>query len=94
MPKLRMCAGAEAIKMATEDRFDVSEWFKMMKVREIACRSNNPLLTNIRPIRPSGDKSSTSRSDVSTSSKLKSASKIPRLAPMASITKKGIKFYS
>ena len=30
MPQLWMYAGSEAVKMATEDRFDITEWFKLM----------------------------------------------------------------
>jgi len=43
MPQLWMYAGAEAVKMATQDRFDIAEWLKMIKNREVACRSNNEM---------------------------------------------------
>ena len=43
-----MLAGAEAVKMATEDRFDITEWFKMIKVLRIACRSSIGLLQQYR----------------------------------------------
>ena len=43
MPQLWMYAGTEAVKMATEDRFDITEWFKLIKDREVACKSNDEM---------------------------------------------------
>jgi len=40
MPQLWMFAGAEAVKMAQQNIFDITEWFKIIKDREEACRSN------------------------------------------------------
>jgi len=38
-----MNADAEAVKSATEDCFVITEWFKMIKDRELACRSNDEM---------------------------------------------------
>ena len=49
MPQLWMYAGAEAVKMATEDRFDITEWFKLIKDREVACKSNDEMTETKSP---------------------------------------------
>ena len=38
-----MFAGSEAVKMATEDRFDITEWFMLIKDREVSCKSNDEM---------------------------------------------------
>jgi len=43
MPQQWMHAGSEAVKMATEDRFDITLWFKLTKDREVACKSNDEM---------------------------------------------------
>ena len=47
MPQLWMYAGTEAVKMATEDRFDITEWFKLIKDREVACKSNDEMTDKV-----------------------------------------------
>ena len=49
MPQLWMYAGTEAVKMATEDRFDITEWFKLIKNREVACKSNDEMTETKSP---------------------------------------------
>ena len=44
-----MYAGTEAVKMATEDRFDITEWFKLIKDREMACKSNDEMTETKSP---------------------------------------------
>ena len=46
MPLLWMYAGSEAVKMATDDRFDISEWFKLIKAREVARKSKDEMTEN------------------------------------------------
>ena len=48
MPQLWMYAGTEAVKMATEDRFDITEWFKLIKDREVACKTSNDEMTETK----------------------------------------------
>ena len=45
-----MFAGAEAVKMAQQDIFDISEWFKIIKDREEACRSNDAITEKGLPL--------------------------------------------
>ena len=42
--------GAEAVKIATEDCFDIAEWFKMIKEREVACRSNDEMTDSFKNV--------------------------------------------
>jgi len=35
--------------MATEDRFDITEWFKLIKDREVACKSNDEMTETKSP---------------------------------------------
>ena len=45
-----MLAGAEAVKMAQQNIFDISEWFKIIKDREEACRSNDAITEQGLPL--------------------------------------------
>jgi len=35
--------------MATEDRFDITEWFMLIKDREVACKSNDEMTETKSP---------------------------------------------
>ena len=43
MPQPWMHVGAEAVKMATEDRFDITKRFKLINDREVDCGSNDEI---------------------------------------------------
>jgi len=52
MSQLGIYAGAEAVKTATEGRFDETVRFKIIKDREVACKSDDQMTETKLPYRP------------------------------------------